>query len=227
MKITKITGRTIMFTIPENATSYVNLCLIRGSKHNFLIDTGVGESSVKAVLEYLGNDPKPIIAVNTHAHWDHIFGNSALEGSIIVSHTLCRETIDREWDTKIKESIQEASRDYIDAEIHKCLPNLVFDTSLYFPEDGIALFHTPAHTPDGISIYDAVDKTLHTGDNFGVFDGVAYLWGNDPADFERMIETYKQYDFNICIPSHSEPQTKEVLTLLETALTKARKEQQA
>jgi len=236
MKITKITDRTVLFTVPESAESYVNLCLIRGDKHNFIIDTGVGESSVNAVLEYLGNDKKPIVAVITHAHWDHIFGNSALEGSLIISHSLCRDIIDKDWDTGIKDVIQEASRGYMDAEVHKCLPNLVFDSSLHFLDDGITLFHTPAHTNDGISIYDAVDKTLHTGDNFGVFDGVAYLWGEyldiseenpslcdkSVSDFECMIEAYKQYDFDICISSHSEPQTREVLTLLESALEKAR-----
>ena len=225
MKITKITDRTILFTIPESPTSYVNLCLIMGKHHNFLIDTGVGESSVKAVLEYLGDSKKPIVAIITHAHWDHIFGNSALDGSLIVSHTLCREIIDREWNKEIQDVIQEASRAYIDAEVHKCLPNLVFDSTLHFPEDGITLFHTPAHTADGISIYDSVDKALHTGDNFGVFDGVAYYWGEDLSDFERMIEAYKQYDFDICISSHSEPQAKEVIALLEADLAKLRQKQ--
>jgi len=232
MEITKITDRTTMFTIPESATSYVNLCLIKGKHHNFLIDTGVGESNVNAVLEYLGNDPKPIVAIITHAHWDHIFGNSALEGSLIISHTLCREIMDKQWGNDVKnvlqsnlEGIGSVNPEYIDAEIHKCLPNLVFDSTLHFPDDGITLFHTPAHTVDGISIYDSVDKALYTGDNFGVFDGVAYYWGEDLSDFERMIEAYKQYDFDICISSHSEPQTKEVIALLEADLAKLRQKQ--
>ena len=224
MKITKITDRTTLFTVPESATSYVNLCLIMGKHHNFIIDTGVGESSVKAVLEYLGDSKKPIVAIITHADWDHILGNSALADCTIASHTLCRERIDKEWDTETQERIQK-NREYIDPIVHKCLPNLVFDSILHFPEDGITLFHTPAHTQDGISIYDSVDKALHTGDNFGVFDGVAYYWGEDLSDFERMIEAYKQYDFDICISSHSEPQTKDVIAFLEADLAKLRKKQ--
>jgi len=38
-----------------------------------------------------------------------------------------------------------------------------------------------------------------------------------------MLEAYKAHNFDICISSHSEPQTREVLTLLETELEKVRR----
>ena len=223
MKIIKITDRTTMFTVPEKGGS-INFCLIMGEHRNYIIDTGVGASSVNEMLSVLGCDDKPIITVNTHAHWDHILGNWALDGRLIVAHTLCREIMDKDWDSVITDWLPKI-RDYIDPEIHKCLPNLTFDSTLHFPEDGISLFHTPGHSPDSISVYDAVDKTLYTADSFGVSDGVAYLWGENPDDYARMIETYKQYDFTTCILSHGEPQTREVIQYLETALAKARNEQ--
>lgn len=220
MTITKVTDRHIMFTVPENAEDgYVSMGLILGKKHNFIIDTGTGESNVRAMLEYIGDDSKPIVAIITHAHWDHFFGNSALKDETIVSHLLCREIMDKEWDTKTKERMIK-NREFIDTEIHKCLPNLVFEGSLHFPEDGISLFHTPGHTDDGISVYDTVDKVLYAGDNFGVYDGIACWWTNHVKDAQRLLDIYKQYDFDICISSHSEPQTGEVIALLETALAK-------
>ena len=221
MKITKVTDRHIIFTVPENADYDVNLGLILGENHNFIIDTGMGSSCVNAILEYLAGDSKPIVAINTHAHEDHIMGNWVLKDSIIISHMLCREIMDKRWnDGSIREYVQQNS-EYFDDEIHKCLPNLVFEYSLHFPDEGITLFHSPGHTEDCISVYDAFDKVLYTGDNFGVSEGVAHLWAEDLQDYQRLIETYKQYDFNICIPSHSEPQTRGVLTLLETALAEA------
>ena len=36
MKLTKITNRTTMLTVPESANSTVNLALILGIKHNFV-----------------------------------------------------------------------------------------------------------------------------------------------------------------------------------------------
>lgn len=219
MKITKISNRSIMFTVPEDPTGIVNMNLILGEHNNFIIDTGTGESNVKAILEYIGNDQKPVIAINTHAHWDHVFGNSALKGHIIVSHVLCRAAMDKNWDADVK-ALLEGNADYVDAELHKYLPNVVFEGNLHFPEDGISLFHTPGHSDDGISIYDAVDKTLYVGDNFGVFDGVAKIWSDDKNAAKDFIEKYKQYDFVTCIPSHCNPQTKSVISLLDVALAK-------
>ena len=220
MKITELTKRSIMFTVPEDGEGgIVNMNLILGKKHNFIIDTGTGESNVKAMLDYIGNDTKPIITIITHAHWDHIFGNSALKDEIIVSHTLARSIMDESWDTVVERILKERG-EFVDANLHKCLPNLLFENSLHFPEDGISLFHTPGHSDDGISVYDAVDKALYVGDNFGVFDGVAYLWAKDPQDSRNFIEMYRKYDIEICIPSHSEPQTGVVMGLLDAALEK-------
>jgi len=101
----------------------------------------------------------------------------------------------------------------------------VFENSLQFSEEGITIFHTPGHTEDCISIYDSIDKVLYIGDNFGVSDGIAQLWTKDIQASQCLIETYKQYDFDICIPSHSNPQTRKIITLLEIALAEARKKQ--
>ena len=218
MKITELTKRNILFTVPENADGgYVHMGLILGKKHNFIIDTGMGESNINAIRDYIGNDSKPIVAIITHAHWDHMFGNSALKNDIIVSHILCREIMEKEWETKSKDRMS-VNRDYIDAEIHKCLPNLVFTGSMCFPEDGITLFHTPGHTDDSINLYDSVGKILYVADNFGVAHGKAYPWADKEAT-RHMIMLYKQFDFNVCVPSHCEPQSREIISLLEQALT--------
>ena len=221
MKITKIRERTIMFTVPECADGIVNMAVIMGAKHNFIIDTGIGSDCVKAMLEYIGDNTRPLIVINTHGDWDHVAGNWVLEENVIISHVLGRELMDKNWD----ESIQRAKDNdrYFEGEIRKCLPNMVFEGSLHFLEDGIKLFHTPGHTEGCISIYDSVDKVLHTGDSFGVSEGKAYFWGKDLSDFQRLVEAYKQYDFEVCISGHCEPQTKEVIGYLEIALAEAQK----
>ena len=219
MKITKIRERNIMFTVPECADGIVNMAVILGVKYNFIIDTGIGSDCVKAMLEYIGDDVKPIIVINTHGDWDHVAGNWVLEENVIISHVLGRELMDKNWD----EAIQRAKDNerYFEGEIRKCLPNMVFEGSLYFPEDGIKLFHTPGHTEGCISVYDSVDKVLHTGDSFGASEGKAYFWGKELSDFQRLVEAYKQYDFEVCISGHCEPQTNEVMAYLEIALVEA------
>ena len=215
MKLTKITDRTIMLTVPESADSAVNLALIMGVKHNFIIDTGVGSNSVAPLLEHIGDDKKPIIVINTHGDWDHVYGNCVFENGIIVGHKLCRERMDKEWEEKLQ-WVKENGR-IIDGEVRKCLPNVVFDGTLHFPEDGISIFHTPFHTVDDINVYDAVDKILHIGDNFGFAEGKAYPWGKCENAFRRLIDAYKKYDFDICLSGHCEPQTQDVIAMMEAS----------
>ena len=223
MKITKVTDRHVVFTVLENAKGgFVNMGLILGKRHNFIIDTGMGISNVEAILKYIADnhEVKPIIAINTHAHWDHVLGNETLKGGLIISHVLCRRMMEEHWGD-IEEHIQK-TREYFDEKLYKCLPNLVFEGNLDFSEEGISIFHTPGHSDDGISVYDAVDKVLYVGDNFGIFDGVAHLWAENTRADQSIIEIYKGYDFDICIPSHSEPQRGDVIGLLEVALAKAK-----
>jgi len=46
MKITKVRNRNVMFTVPECASGIVNMAVILGKKHNFIIDTGIGGDCV-------------------------------------------------------------------------------------------------------------------------------------------------------------------------------------
>ncbi len=47
--------------------------LLIGEKKALLIDTGLGVSNIKNVVLSITN--KPIQAVTTHVHWDHIGGH--------------------------------------------------------------------------------------------------------------------------------------------------------
>lgn len=212
MKPVQITNRNIMFTQKMGSYS-LNTGLIIGNKHNFIIDTGLGSGSVAPVLDYLKNN-KPIIVINTHCHWDHIWGNFIFNNSTIISHIKCRELEDKYWDKAFKDFGKSA-----DGQVIKCLPNLVFEDKLYFPEDRVKIFFTPGHSEDCISIYDEEEKVLYAGDNIGDTDDeiVPYI-DTDLETFAKTIQIYKQYDFDICISGHNNPQGKNITKLMEDAL---------
>jgi glyoxylase-like metal-dependent hydrolase (beta-lactamase superfamily II) len=223
MKTTKITDRNIIFAEPVDGI-YNETCigLILGKKNIFVIDTGFGSGSVAPVLEYIGNDTRQIIVINTHCHYDHIWGNWMFEKNLIISHPLCRELEDKHWDDAFRDF-----SDSVNGEVRKCLPNMVFEGNLCFPDDGVYIFHSPGHSADCISIYDSVEKILYAGDNIGDTDKhiVPYI-DTDIETFQKLIEIYKKYDFNVCLSGHNiNPQTKEVLTRMESALQEAWKKQ--
>jgi len=222
MKPIKITNRNIMFSEPMSETYDLNIGLILGTKHNFIIDTGRGANSVKPVLEYIGDDKKPIIVINTHSHWDHLWGNWMFESCPIIAHKLCRDILEEHWDASVNDLPHR-----MDGEVRKCLPNVTFEGSMYFPEDGISLFHTPGHCANSISIYDAVDRVLYAGDEIGDTNEEIIPWiDTNMETMQRTIDIFKQYDFDICISGHNKPQTKAVLARMEAALPGAWKKQQ-
>ena len=217
LKPVKITNRNIMFTEPMGQDYDLNLGLIMGTKYNYIIDTGLGSGSVAPMLDYIGECTRPIIVINTHSHWDHVWGNWIFEKNMIIAHTECRELTDKFWD----ESLQKNSK-YIDGEIHKCIPNMIFEDSLYFPDDGISIFHTPGHTSDSISVYDSIEKVLYAGDNIGDTETeiIPNIYTNKET-FLQLIGTYLQYDFDFCISGHNKPQTKDVLIRMKASLDDA------
>ena len=228
MKPIKITERNIMFTQPMGGEYDLNLGLILGDENNFIIDTGLGAGSVASILEYIENSDnadKPIIVINTHHHWDHIWGNFVFEkkNSLIISHAKCLELFNAEWDESLTKNAE-----YQDGEIQKCLPNTTFEKDMYFSNDGIKIFHSPGHTIDCISVYDERDKVLYAGDNIGDTDDEVIPWiETDFETFQALIEMYGKYDFDVCISGHAKPQTKDIIDRMREALPEAWEDQQS
>ncbi|MCL1863522.1 MAG: MBL fold metallo-hydrolase [Defluviitaleaceae bacterium] len=222
MKEIKITERNFMFSLHrpfEQLDCDLNIGLILGERHNFVIDTGFGSGSVAPVISKVKENRKPVVVINTHSHWDHIWGNCAFENSIIIAHPLLRKYTD--WDSDIAKHSS-----YISGEAVKCLPNMTFEDVLHFPEDHVTIFHSPGHTADCISVYDECDKILYAGDNIGDTPShpVPYI-GTDIPTFERMIEIYKKYPFETCISGHNIPQGRDILERMSNALEDSWKKQ--
>jgi len=221
MKAVKVTERNIMFSKPMGKDYDLNLGLILGINRNYIIDTGVGSGSIEPILDYIGSDKKPIVIINTHWHWDHMWGNWVFKDNIIISHSICKTLADKHWN-----KCAEFHAKHIDGEVQKKLPNLLFDDKLYFPDDGISIFHSPGHTEDCISIYDEFDRVLHAGDNIGDTDEIIVPEIDTDLDtFKRLLVLYGNIDFEVCISGHNKPQGKDVVSRMESALHKCRDKQ--
>lgn len=206
MDIRKVGKRSLLFTYSYPEWD-LNLHLIRADKHNYIIDTGLGELSVEPIIKHIENDGKPLIVINTHYHWDHIWGNGAFENGVIVSHKFCREIIEDKWDEMLSRN-----REYIYGDIRKCLPNLTFDNELYFPGDHIRMFYSPGHTVDSISIFDEADGVLNAGDNIG--DNMEHIVPELACTREAYLNTLKDYkntDFEFCVSGHNKVLGRDII----------------
>ena len=207
MKIEKIKNRSILVTHNIPSGWDLNLQLIIGERYNYIIDTGLGALSVVPIMEYIKNDNRSVIVINTHHHWDHISGNSSLKDCTIIAHELCREMIDCNWETMMQKS-----KKYVEGKVEKCLPNLTFKDELYFTEDKIRIIYTPGHTIDSISVIDEAEKVINVGDNIG--DSMEEIIPSISCEKDKYISTllkYKELDFDTCISGHNIVCEKQVI----------------
>lgn len=206
MKLTSVKNRGMRFT-HSNPDWELHLYVIRGNRFNYVVDTGLGSLNAEPVREYIQKDSKPVIVINTHHHWDHIWGNASWQGEILVSHRLCREFIESEWDGMMQKNGR-----YCQGAAAKHLPNLVFNDTLSFPEDGLTLFHTPGHTADSISIWDEADRVLYAGDNIGDSpdEPVPSLYAG-MEHYIRTLNLYQELDFDTCLSGHNSIMDKSII----------------
>jgi len=198
MNITRKNKDTTIFTFDNIEEYNTHVFLIEKKNSIYLIDKYCGSESSEVIIDYIESalPSKNITVMNTHFHWDHIWGNISFRDKTIVSHCLCRDLSQKHWDSQISEN-----KKYILGDIEPIFADITFDKTLCFPEDGIELFHSPGHSDDSISIYDNEKKILYVGDN--IEKPIVYFEGCSINTYIDTLENYKRYDILEIHGSHT------------------------
>lgn len=196
----------------------LNCGLVVGSERALVIDTRSttvrGEELAAAVREIT---PLEQVVVNTHAHYDHCFGNAAFRDSQIYAHVGAAESLQRTSEhqrSQVVEHLRRTEREelaqtYLDTEV--VLP-------FYLVEDGVTpidlgdrtaylLFGGRAHTDH--------DLVVAAPDVGAVFWGDLIEQGADPAmddsfplewgsTLESLLEHPLIREADACVPGHGE-----------------------
>lgn len=196
MNIRQVGNRGVLFSFDEIG-GITNVYVINGTKHIFIIDTFIGPAVMEQVNSYIENnmERKSLIVVNTHYHWDHVWGNCAYKLYPIVAHEKCLEFLAANGEEDLKKH-----EEYTKGKVEITLPNLTFTDKLIFEEDSVLLFHSPGHTEDSISIYDKKDKVLITGDNLE--RPIPYLMARSLDTYLKTLQGYLEMDFNVVTGGH-------------------------
>ena len=114
---------------------------------------------------------KPVqYVVDTHAHWDHSWGNEVFPAATIIGHQNCyNEMTDIEWNEAWRHSVVDEAAPWSDEAsiVNITPPSLTYTTSmsLYFGEREIVLHHLgKAHTSGDTFIHLPKERLLFTGD---------------------------------------------------------------
>ena len=173
----------------------------------FVVDTLTRPQDMDPVLAALAERAtgRRRLVVNTHHHWDHVYGNAAFPTSDIVAQRSCPRLMESQAQG-ISESLPAPPREGVP------LPTVTFgDRLTYVGEDEMVhLIHTPGHSEDSLVVYLDAARVLLAGDTlewplptFALRDG--------QAAWVRTLRQLKQLPVDFVVPSHGPAMGKELI----------------
>ncbi len=202
-----------------------NMWHIRGRDADMLVDAGMGISSLKEAMAELLD--KPLIAVATHSHTDHV--GSLHEFDHRLAHPLEAEQLNQpdtfpvlcscHWPAGLRESIQSQGYEVpdimIDAYPHEGFDPMTFSAPKTEPtkliDEGDVLdlgnsafevLHLPGHSPGSIGLWEKATGTLFSGD--AIYDGPLLddIEGADKQAYRKTMERLRQLPVNVVHGGH-------------------------
>jgi glyoxylase-like metal-dependent hydrolase (beta-lactamase superfamily II) len=222
-----------------------NLYLVRGRDSDLLIDSGLGIASLHEQLVELFE--RPVIAVATHRHWDHIGGIHEFEQIVIHRQdaaavteedqfgSLITATYDPEYVAMLTASGYEAPEILIDA-----LPFEGYDPAAYavtpvtparIVDEGdvvttgdrsFEVLHLPGHTPGEIGLWEAETRTLFSGDCvYESGDLLDEMPESNIADYVKSMERLRDVPVRIVHGGHDDSFGRDrLLELIDAYVTR-------
>jgi glyoxylase-like metal-dependent hydrolase (beta-lactamase superfamily II) len=200
--------------VRQNGDYGMNTGLIVGDERALVIDTGAGPEEAADIYEAVRSVTElPLVAVNTHAHFDHFFGNAAFAArgvEEIWAHRLCAEHIvnngdsQRHWVEDVEPGMAAAEGEHTAI----VAPNRIVDgkpVDLDLGSLTVTLFHLGrGHTDNDLLV--GAGPVLFTGDL--VEQGADPAFEDAyPADWIRTLGKVAALDdlYEVFVPGHGQP----------------------
>lgn len=189
----------------EQAHSYL-LC---GSDAALLIDTGLGVSNLRTVVDWLTT--LPLTVATTHVHWDHI-GSHGFFDKIAV-HQAEKDWLSHSFPIPLEAVKKNLLRDPCefppefypdDYRVFQGEPQLILKDgdSIDLGSRTVKVLHTPGHSPGHCCFYEPERQLLFSGDL--VYSGCldAFYPSTDPLLFYQSVKRVSQLPVHRIFPGH-------------------------
>ena len=182
--------------------------LLNGSENSLLIDTGLGICNIYDQVQKLTD--KPIIAIATHIHWDHIGGHKLFPN--FYAHENELNWLNGEFPLTI-EQIQDMVVDRCDVpddfdvtkyELFQGNPTKILrnNETIDIGDRFIQIVHTPGHSPGHMCFWEKENGYLFTGDLVYKDTLFAYFPSTDPEAYLNSLEQVSTLPVKSVFPAH-------------------------
>ena len=182
--------------------------LLNGDEHSLLIDTGLGIADIHAEVIQLTD--KPVTAVATHIHWDHIGGHKYFPD--FFAHAAELNWLDGAFPLTIAQ-IRDMVVDRCDLpegydvnryEFFQGHPTRVLNDNDVIDIGGrsVQIVHTPGHSPGHMCFWEKGRGYLFTGDLVYKDTLFAYFPSTDPQAYRNSLERVSALPVKRVFPAH-------------------------
>ncbi|WP_432393369.1 MBL fold metallo-hydrolase [Pseudarthrobacter sp. L19] len=217
--------------------SKLNTGLVVGSERAMVIDTGGGPRQGREILDAVRQKTQlPLVVVNTHAHYDHFYGNAVFANDGVTefwAHENCAAEIEDNGDAQ-RPLVAKDEPDMAAGQgeaVELVVPNaIVKDQPVLVDLGGVSvtLFYLGRGHTDG-DLLVGTGSTLYAGDlvEQGAHPSFEDSYPEEWADALRHLSALRhRYEF--LIPGHGEPCSDQfVKTMANTMTTAVRQATQA
>lgn len=212
--------------------SKLNTGLVVGGERAMVIDTGSGPRQGREILDAVREKTQlPLVVVNTHAHYDHFYGNAVFADDGVTEfwgHENCAAEIEENGDRQrrqvAKDEPEMAAGEGPDAEL--VVPNVIVKDQPVLVDLGgqtATLFYLGRGHTDG-DLLVGTSTTLYAGDlvEQGSHPSFEDSYPEEWADALRHLSALRhRYEF--LVPGHGEPCSDQfVKTMANTMSTAVR-----
>jgi glyoxylase-like metal-dependent hydrolase (beta-lactamase superfamily II) len=201
----------------------VRATLLLGTKSAVVIDTLARPQDMAPFLELIERSGLPCSVVDTHADWDHAWGNCAFPKSAILGHTDCYTRL---RSREARETLARKRRErpgFYDG-VRLVAPSATFDTQMTIDAGGfeVELHHLPGHTSDSIVAYVPAHGLLVAGDC--VEDPFPLLESGPLDEWIARLRSWAARDIKTVVPAHGPVSGPELLLANAEYLSSLRSE---
>lgn len=182
--------------------------LLNGTERSLLIDTGLGICNISEIVTRLTD--KPVTAIATHIHWDHIGGHKYYPN--FYAHAAELAWLDGGFPQPV-EQIRKYVSDRCDLpkdfdlnsyEFFQGKPARILygDEVIDLGERLVKVLHTPGHSPGHMCFWEAEKGYLYTGDLVYKDTLTAWFPSTDPEAYLHSLEKTAELPVRQVFPAH-------------------------